>query len=287
VARTVIQYPLGAAGTLTRVLEAGQGDRTMLLVHGVGARADRWCLNLDAFAEAGYHAYAIDLPGHGLAEKGSRFDHSVPNYAAFARAVLDQVGAGEVYLVGTSLGGHVLATVACEIPERVAGLVMVGTLGMAPIGQEARERTAGLIGDTTPEMVDRKLHSVIHDDGLVTAELHREEVRINNSPGAAEGFERVADYFANRIDDDVVGDRLAALGGRFPVLLVWGREDLGFPLAMGEAAHQMLDGSRLAIMDEAAHAPYFERPDAFNAIVTQFLAGRLGSEPLEGVELRG
>ena len=283
----MIQYPLGAAGTLTRVLEAGQGDRTMLLVHGVGARADRWCLNLDAFAEAGYHAYAIDLPGHGLAEKGSRFDHSVPNYAAFARAVLDQVGAGEVYLVGTSLGGHVLATVACEIPERVAGLVMVGTLGMAPIGQEARERTAGLIGDTTPEMVDRKLHSVIHDDGLVTAELHREEVRINNSPGAAEGFERVADYFANRIDDDVVGDRLAALGGRFPVLLVWGREDLGFPLAMGEAAHQMLDGSRLAIMDEAAHAPYFERPDAFNAIVTQFLAGRLGSEPLEGVELRG
>ena len=225
----MIQYPLGAAGTLTRVLEAGQGDRTMLLVHGVGARADRWCLNLDAFAEAGYHAYAIDLPGHGLAEKGSRFDHSVPNYAAFARAVLDQVGAGEVYLVGTSLGGHVLATVACEIPERVAGLVMVGTLGMAPIGQEARERTAGLIGDTTPEMVDRKLHSVIHDDGLVTAELHREEVRINNSPGAAEGFERVADYFANRIDDDVVGDRLAALGGRFPVLLVWGREDLASP----------------------------------------------------------
>lgn len=283
----MIQYPLGAAGTLTRVLEAGRGDRTMLLVHGVGARADRWRLNLDAFAEAGYHAYAIDLPGHGLAEKGGRFDHSVPNYAAFARAVLDEVGAGEVHLVGTSLGGHVLATVACEMPERVAGLVMVGTLGMAPIGQEARERTAGLIGDTTPEMVDRKLHSVIHDDGLVTAELHREEVRINNSPGAAEGFERIADYFANRIDDDVVGDRLAALGGRFPVLLVWGREDLGFPLAMGEAAHQMLDGSRLAIMDEAAHAPYFERPDAFNAIVTQFFAGRLGSEPIEGVELRG
>ena len=283
----MIQYPLGAAGTLTRVLEAGQGDRTMLLVHGVGARADRWRLNLGAFAEAGYHAYAIDLPGHGLAEKGSRFDHSVPNYAAFARAVLDEVGTGQVHLVGTSLGGHVLATVACEIPDRVAGLVMVGTLGMAPIGPEARERTAGLIGDTTPEMVDRKLHSVIHDDSLVTAELRREEVRINNSPGAAEGFERVSDYFANRIDDDVVGERLAALSGRFPVLLVWGREDLGFPLAMGEAAHEMLDGSRLAIMDDAAHAPYFERPDAFNAIVTQFFAGHLGSEPLEGVELRG
>ena len=52
----MIQYPLGAAGTLTRVLEAGRGDRTMLLVHGVGARADRWRLNLDAFAESAIKA---------------------------------------------------------------------------------------------------------------------------------------------------------------------------------------------------------------------------------------
>ncbi|MYE65301.1 MAG: alpha/beta fold hydrolase [Acidimicrobiaceae bacterium] len=283
----MIQYPLGAAGTLTRVLEAGRGDKNMLLVHGVGARADRWRLNLGRFADAGYHPYAIDLPGHGLAEKGDRFDHSVPNYAAFARAVLDQIGSDRVYLVGTSLGGHILATVACEIPERVAGLVLVGTLGMAPIGPEARERTAGLIGDTSPEMVDRKLHSVLHDDSLVTAALHREEVRINNSPGAAESFERISDYFANRIDDHVVGERLAAMGGRMPILLVWGRQDLGFPLAMGEAAHELLAGSRLAIMDDAAHAPYFERPDTFNAIVIQFFAGRLGEEPLDGVELRG
>ena len=282
----MIQYPLGAAGTLTRVLEAGSGDRTMLLVHGVGARADRWRRNLQGFADAGYHPFAVDLPGHGLAEKGGRFDHSVPNYAAFAGAVLDEVGADRAVLVGTSLGGHVLATVACDAPERVEALVMVGTLGMAPIGQAARERTAGLIGDTSPEMVRRKLHSVLHDDGLVTEALHREEVRINNSPGAAEAFVGISDYFANRIDDDVVGERLAALSGRFPILLVWGREDLGFPLSMGEAAHEMLPGSRLAIMDEAAHAPYYERPDIFNAIVTQFLDGTLGDDPLVGVELR-
>ncbi len=282
----MIQYPLGAAGTLTRVLEAGRGDRTMMLVHGVGARADRWQRNLQSFADAGYHPYAIDLPGHGLAEKGGRFDHSVPNYAAFAGAVLDEIGADRAVLVGTSLGGHILATMACEAPERVEALVMVGTLGMAPIGQAARERTASLIGDTSPEMVDRKLHSVLHDDGLVTEALHREEVRINNSPGAAEAFVGISDYFANRIDDDVVGERLAALSGRFPILLVWGREDLGFPLSMGEAAHEMLPGSRLAVMDEAAHAPYYERPDTFNSIVTQFLAGTLGDDPLEGVELR-
>jgi pimeloyl-ACP methyl ester carboxylesterase len=283
----VIQYPLGTAGTQTRVLEAGSGDRTMLLVHGVGARADRWRLNIDPFADAGYHAFAVDLPGHGFASKGDGFSHSVPNYAAFARGVLEEVGADRWYLVGTSLGGHVLATVACEAPERVAGLVLVGTLGMVPLGTEARERTAGLIADASPETVDRKLRTVLHDEALVTADLLREEVRINNSPGAAEAFAQIAEYFARHIDDHVVGEQLAAVCGDVPVLLVWGREDLGFPPAMGEAAHDLLPGSRLAIMDNAAHAPYFERPEAFNAIVTGFFAGHLGSEPIDGVEVRG
>ena len=283
----MIQYPLAAGGTRTRVLEAGRDDRTMLLVHGVGARADRWRLNLDGFADAGYHPFAVDLPGHGLASKGDGFTHSVPDYAAFARAVLAEVGADRWYLVGTSLGGHILATVTCQVPERVAGLVLVGTLGITPLGKEARERTAGLIVDASPETVDRKLRTVLHDQSLITDALFREEVRINNSPGAAEAFAQIADYFANHIDDHVVGERLAAVCGEVPVLLVWGREDLGFPLAMGEAALELLPGSRLAIMDGAAHAPYFERPEAFNEIVTQFFAGRLGEATIDGVELVG
>ena len=283
----MIQYPLGVANTVTRVLEGGSGDRTMLLVHGVGARADRWRHNIERFADAGYHPFAVDLPGHGLASKGDGFVHSVPNYATFARAVLEEVGSDRWYLLGTSLGGHILATVAAEVPERVAGLVLIGTLGITPLGPQARERTAGLIVDASPETVDRKLRTVLHDTSLITDELFREEVRINNSPGAAEAFGHIAEYFAGHIDEHVVGERLAAVCGEVPVLLVWGREDVGFPLTMGMAAHELLPGSRLAIMDGAAHAPYFERPEAFGAIVTQFFAGNLGEMPIDGVELLG
>ncbi len=282
----VIQYPIGAHGTLTRVLEAGVGNKTMLLVHGVGARADRWRRNLDGLAAAGYHPYAIDLPGHGLAQKGPDIAHTVPGYANFVRALLDDLGCDQTYLVGTSLGGHICATVACEIPDRVAGLVLVGTVGITPIGVERRKRTESIVGETSWDAVDRKLRVVVHDETLVTEELHLEEFRINNSPGAAESFERIAAYFGDHLDDDVVGDRLSAVAAAFPVLIVWGRQDVGFPLELGEAAHRRLPRSRLAVMDDAAHAPYFERPDTFNRIVTDFFAGRLGSAPIEGVELR-
>lgn len=282
----MIQYPLGVDGVLTRVLEAGAGDRTMLLVHGVGARADRWRRNLEGLASAGYHPYAIDLPGHGLAQKGPDIPGTVPEYARFARGMLDGMGTGEVYLVGTSLGGHVCATAACDMPERVAGLVLVGTVGITPIGAERRQRTQSIVGETSWEAIGGKLRVVLHDEALATEDLQREEFRINNSPGAAESFERIAAYFGNDLDDDAVGDRLAAAADAFPVLIVWGREDVGFPLELGEAARAKLPGSRLAVMDDAAHAPYFERPEAFNRIVTDFLAGRLGETPIDGVELR-
>ncbi len=282
----VIQYPLGAGGVVTRVLEAGEGDSAILLIHGVGARADRWRRNLEPLAAAGYHVYAVDLPGHGLAEKGTKFDYSVPNYARFARSVLDQLGVQSCHLVGTSLGGHIVATAACETPNRVKTVTLVGTLGMAPMGEAARQRTAGLVSDASPETITRKLHTVFHDDRHVTEALHAEELRINNSPGASESFDLIADYFTNQIDDHVVGERLSGLCPDLRVLLVWGRQDVGFPVSMGEAALALLDGSQLAIMDDCAHAPYYERPNAFNRIVTSFFDGNLSERVPAGVELR-
>lgn len=283
----MIQYSFGVGGTVTRVLEAGTGDKKLILVHGVGARADRWRRNLDGLAEAGYHTFALDLPGHGLAQKDAKYPHSVPNYAALVREFLDEVSAdSETYLIGTSLGGHVCATVACAIPDRIVGLVLVGTLGITPVGAAARERTAGLIREASWETVGRKLRAVLHDNELVTDELHREEFCINNSPGAAEAFERIAAYFADQIDNDVIGESLASLVDEIPMLVVWGREDIGFPLELGEASHAALPGSRFAIMDDAAHAPYYERPETFNTLVTEFFDGQLGDIGHGGVELR-
>ena len=123
---------------MTRVLEAGQGDRVIVFVHGTGGRADRWSRNLDAFAKAGFHAYAFDLPGHGYASKGAGVDCSVPAYRHVLGAFMDAVGIRKAVIVGTSLGGHVVASYACENPSRIDAVVLVGSMGLVPIGDEAR-----------------------------------------------------------------------------------------------------------------------------------------------------
>lgn len=269
----LIEYPWQADGTLTRVLEAGTEGFPVVLLHGVGARADRWRLNAERLADAGLHVYAIDLPGHGFAAKGDGFgDYSVGGYAAFLQAFLDSIGADRAVLIGTSLGGHIAAKLTCQAPERVAALVMVGTLGLVPLGGQARERLAVMLADASEGGVREKLGRVVHDPTLITDEWVAAEGRINSSPGADASFAALGNYFRERIDDDLVDDCLTALEAPPEMLLVWGAEDVIITPSIGERGQELLGPSvALRVIASAGHAPYLEAPQEFNQIVIAFL----------------
>lgn len=266
----IASYPAVAGGRLTRVLQAGSGDDLVLFIHGVGARADRWRRNLPAVAIAGYRGLALDLPGHGFAFKGEGFAYGVPGYADFVEAFMDEQSIESAHFVGTSLGAHILGTVLCRQPSRARSFSLVGATGMFPIGEEARQKIAGRITDTTREGIRRKLSSVLFDASQVTESLVEEEWRINNSPGAAESFQMLATYFREQLDTDVIGERLAAHGLARNSHIVWGADDRSVPLAIGRKVEALL-GAPLLVIPRAAHAPYWEASEVFNSDLLRFL----------------
>lgn len=274
----MIAYPLGVGATRTRALEAGSGA-AVLFIHGLGARADRWRRNLDALAVLGYRCVALDLPGHGFADKGDGFPYGVPGYAQFVHECMRSLEISQAAIVGTSLGGHIGAYLACQRPEAVSALVLVGTVGLAPLGAEVRGQIADNIGDTSREGITRKLRYVLADHSLITREWIEEEYRINNSPGAGQAFARLASYFRDDagIDRDTVGDRLASSSGRVPLLLVWGKADTVVPVAAGEKGAASL-GVPLVTLEGVGHLPYLERADQFNRVVGAFLGRALARE---------
>ena len=282
----MISYPQRIAGLDTRVIEAGSTGQAIVLVHGTGGRADRWVRNIDALAAAGLHAYAFDLPGHGFASKGPDLDCSVPGYRKFLAAFLDEMKIDKAVIVGTSLGGHVVASYACENPGRVAGIVLSGSMGLVPLGAEARGRVEKGANNQTHQGVKDKLARVIFDPALVTQDFIDEEFRINNSAGAKDSFATLGRYIGQKLDDDVVGERLAALTPTLPTLLVWGAEDKTVPLSVGEAASKLLPGSKLVVLQKAAHTAYYERAEDFNNILCDFVVAKLGRHTAAGVEYR-
>jgi pimeloyl-ACP methyl ester carboxylesterase len=268
----MIAYPFGVDGVRLRVLEAGEGPETIVFLHGLGARADRWHENLEVFAGEGYRAFALDFPGHGFSEKSAGREHSVPSYARLVAAFVRDVGAaGSTTLVGTSLGGHVAATAALADPEIYRGVVLVGPVGLRELGPEARAAIAASIVDTSVEGIRRKLVGVLYDEARITPEWVREEHMINTSPGAAEALAAIARYFAEDVDGDVLGESgLHTLTAVTPTLFVWGEADAIIPLGVAEEVERLLGVTAIRI-PAAGHLPYLENPLEFNRAVLEFL----------------
>ena len=56
-----------------------------------------------------------------------------------------------------------------------------------------------------------------------------------------------------------------------PVLIVWGKEDIGVPVTAGQELHARLPQSERTVFPGAGHMVAEEQPDAFNARPIEFL----------------
>ena len=197
----------------------------------------------------------------------------MPAFARFVKGFLDAMGIERTNVVGTSLGGHVGAFFSCDNPDRVRSLVLVGSVGVIPLGSEAAEAVRTNVKNTTREGIEGKLKFVFAKHEMITDALIDEEVRVNTSPGTAKAFEVLGDYIAEKIDRDNIGDRLAEFARSKPVLLVWGEADQAVPLEIGLKVRDKLENADLVRMPGCGHVCYLEDEVMFNRSVLDFMNG--------------
>jgi len=282
-AAEIVEFPVVAGGVQTRVLEVGEGDRALLFVHGLGARADRWRRNMPVLAAQGWRCIALDLPGHGLATKGPGIPATVQALADFTGAVADELQLRDVVLVGTSLGGHILGRLALDRADALAhgglrpmGLMMIGTLGLFPLDPAVAAAIRRSVTETSMEAIARKVAFVMKvRDGITPAWL-REEYLINNSKGTHESLERLGDYLVRQPPADIVGPSLQALSQSLPIAVVWGADDQAVPVQIGWDAHHRLGLPAPTLIEGTGHAPYWERDEVFNPLLATFASRCFG-----------
>ena len=109
-------------------LETGDpAGRAVVLLHGMKFQAETWreLGTLGQLAGQGLRVLAIDLPGFGRSPA-----HPLPPVEVVHR-LLDKLDIDRAVLVGPSMGGRVAMAYAIAHPERLAGLVLVGAVGVA------------------------------------------------------------------------------------------------------------------------------------------------------------
>jgi len=102
--------------------EGATGEsRHFVLVHGAWHGAWCWATTARLLVARGHRVTTLDLPSHG-ADKTSPASVTLAHYAARVIAALDSID-GPVVLVGHSMGGIVISTVAEARPTKVEKLV--------------------------------------------------------------------------------------------------------------------------------------------------------------------
>jgi pimeloyl-ACP methyl ester carboxylesterase len=104
----------------------GSGDVTLLFVHGWSCDSRYWREQIPYFAGK-YRVVTIDLAGHGHSGQGRKI-YSVESFAQDVNAVMEELDARKVILIGHSFGGEITAEAARLAPKRVIGLIGVDTL---------------------------------------------------------------------------------------------------------------------------------------------------------------
>ena len=105
--------------------EYGDGDRVLVLIHGLLMNSSMFERLGPALAERGNRVICVNLLGHGQ----SGGPHELPYYSmsSFADqvvALLDHLGVEQAVVGGTSLGANVSLEFAARTPERARALFM-------------------------------------------------------------------------------------------------------------------------------------------------------------------
>lgn len=263
------------AGLRVRVTETGcPAGRPVVCIHGWGGSAYLFRKNLPALADAGFHAIAPDLPGHGSSDKPlDPAAYTLPALGAYVVEILDALGLPRVALMGQSMGGAVAAEVALRWPERVEKLVLLAPVGYGRIGAVAAVRALApaviaplLPRFTMPWMFSLVLRGVYGTLGAPTSR----DVAEYFAPTADPRYIRALHSLIRNLDwspDD--GGRMRGL--RMPCLVVFGSADPIIPQGALERYRRDAPSVRTVEIPGGGHLINEEAPDAVNAAILEFL----------------
>ncbi|UJW86770.1 alpha/beta fold hydrolase [Devosia sp. SL43] len=249
-------------------LEEGDGLAVVFLHAGVCDKR-MWLSQMEAVADAGWHAIAYDRRGYG---ETSSEDEAF-NHVDDLEALLEALDVHAAVFVGCSMGGGLAVDFALKHPGQVIGLVLIGTsITGAPWHAndteqmiEAAEEDAYERGDL--EMVNRvQAHEWLDGPraqsgrvGGAARELFLDMNAIVLGKPELTLEERRPDAWR----------RVAEVAA--PTLLIVGDQDFSALIDRHEHLSEEMPNAFAAVLEDVAHIPSIERPDLVNSMLLQFL----------------
>jgi len=242
----------------------GRMDAPVLMMsNSLMSNLSMWDPQMEAFSES-YRVLRYDTRGHGRSA-APLGPYSMEMLGEDAAALIDKLALKQVHFCGLSMGGMVGQYLGANHSDKLKSLILCDTACAMPPASlwdgrilEVRERGTSAVAHAT---LERWFTKSFRKSGSIV--LDKVETMIKATP--VEGFTGCA----LAIRDMDQSSSLAFI--KTPTLIVVGRHDFGTPISAAEVLHKNIEGSELAIIEDAAHLCNMEQPVAFNDVVLDFL----------------
>lgn len=250
-------------------------DPALLLVMGFTAQMIQWEVRFcEMLAGTGLHVIRFDNRDCGLSTKidgvevdtaavmGSALSggevpplpYLLSDMAADAVGLLDHLGIERAHVMGASMGGMIVQTIAIEHPTRVRSLISVmSTIGDPAYGQPAPEAMTALL---SPPPADRQAYIDSAPTWMVwQSRRHRDAERSRRL--AAESYDR--SFYPEGAPRQLAaiygsGDRTARLQTLdVPTLVIHGRDDTLITPSGGFRTAEVIPGAHLLFVADMGH----------------------------------
>ena len=243
----------------------GEGD-PLLLLHGLGYARWGWEPVAQRLAET-HEVVLFDNRGIGESDAPAG-PYAVTELAGDAVGVLDAAGLERSHVLGTSLGGMVALQLALEHGERVDKLVLACTTPGGDAAAPMPEQTVRLMSEApalAPEVALRRFVENAFGPRLDAVLVDR---IMEHRLATAQSQDAWAAQAAAGAGFDV-WDRVGEI--RAPTLVLTGDADNVVDPRNSRHLAERIPDARLEVFEDAGHLFFWEQPERFVEVVTEFL----------------
>ena len=249
-----------------RVIE-GDPSLTFLFIHGLGENLRTW-EKMEEQLTIPYRILLIDLPGHGQSPLQRRTNYSHDNLSRLLWKFVDEIGTGDLVIVGHSLGGNIALRMAAIRPEKIQGLFLLSpsvfdtrgfplprlitnNIFLRPLLDVMIRRIV-----RSPERLTKLLQQAVFDETAVDGDLiERIVTPITDNP---KSYLTLIYLFRNSSRNRKLPD----FGGiHVPVLIINGTEDLWVKPEDTLRLTSLLPDGELTLLPSCGHMPQEEKPN--------------------------
>lgn len=273
--------------------EKGNGDKTLVLIHGNLSSSLFWDLLMERLPEDEYRIIAPDLRGFGDSTYYKTIG-TIKDFAEDLKEFADALDLDPFILVGWSLGGLVAEQFTADYEEYIVKLVLIAATIRATAIPKRDNKGEIILGEFFStrediEMLNADILKTLANRDKDKLQLGLNMVIYNNHGPEPERYEGYLDAILqqrNKVDADyavlkfnISHEHNGLRDGTgevdkiiCPTLVLHGKNDIVVPLVHGEdIVAEIGDNARLVVLPNSGHSPFTDCLDELVEVMVEFI----------------